>query len=165
MGGAQVLYCSLKYDFNWDKLNEEQRILFLETWPFAAKHHNKEKNTLDQWSIGDQRLGIEEVYKLQAAGIPGIDIEGVDGTMLTKMQDRGDRTNLTGIDLMEAKTVQIAVSDVGLLLLDEVDWMEDACTQELQQRLDEGWRILAVCPPNAQRRPDYILGRRKVRPE
>lgn len=23
------------------------------------------------------------------------------------------------------------------------------------------WRILAVCPPNAQRRPDYILSRRK----
>ena len=26
-------------------------------------------------------------------------------------------------------------------------------------RLDDGWRILAICPPNSQRRPDYILGR------
>lgn len=35
---------------------------------------------------------------------------------------------------------------------------EDFCTDELQVRLNEGWRILACCV-QAQRRPDYILGR------
>ncbi|AHH02917.1 hypothetical protein PPGF8SP_0058 [Pseudomonas phage SPM-1] len=35
---------------------------------------------------------------------------------------------------------------------------EDCCTDELQNALDAGWRLLAVCPQEA-RRPDYILGR------
>lgn len=55
--------------------------------------------------------------------------------------------------------VQISIPNLALLLIDEVTWLEDACTQDLQSHLDDKWRILAVCPPNSQRRPDYILGR------
>lgn len=57
--------------------------------------------------------------------------------------------------------LHIAIPNIGLLAIDEVTWVEDACTQSLQRKLDDGWRILAVCPPNGQRRPDYILGRTK----
>jgi hypothetical protein len=57
--------------------------------------------------------------------------------------------------------IQIQVPNIGLLAIDEVEVLEDVCTYELQGRLDQGWRILAVCPPNAQRRPDYIIGRTK----
>lgn len=35
---------------------------------------------------------------------------------------------------------------------------EDFCTDALQERLNDGWRILACCI-QAQRRPDYVLGR------
>jgi hypothetical protein len=35
----------------------------------------------------------------------------------------------------------------------------DLCTEELQTKLDEGWRIVAVCVQPNQRRPDYILGK------
>lgn len=35
---------------------------------------------------------------------------------------------------------------------------EDYCTDALQERLSEGWRIIAVCPQE-QRRPDYVLGK------
>lgn len=55
--------------------------------------------------------------------------------------------------------IQIAIPAIGLLAMDEVMNLDDACTDELQLRLKEGWRIIAVCPPDAQRRPDYILGR------
>jgi hypothetical protein len=37
--------------------------------------------------------------------------------------------------------------------------LNDACTDELRRHLDDGWRIVCVCPPLNQRRPDYILGR------
>lgn len=56
-------------------------------------------------------------------------------------------------------TVHVHIPNIGLLSMNEVDWLEDACTEELQCRLDEGWRILAVCPPDSVRRPTYILGR------
>lgn len=36
---------------------------------------------------------------------------------------------------------------------------EDICTDTLQSKLHEGWRILAVCVQPDQRRPDYILGK------
>lgn len=48
----------------------------------------------------------------------------------------------------------------NLLNVNETLLMEDACTDALQENLENGWRIIAVCP-QPQRRPDYVLGRRK----
>ena len=48
----------------------------------------------------------------------------------------------------------------NLLNVNETLLMEDACTDALQENLDDGWRIIAVCP-QPQRRPDYVLGRKK----
>lgn len=90
---------------------------------------------------------------------------GTANTMLVKLQDKMESLGLRTTDLENALkndcVVQVHIPDVGLLLIDEVDYMDDACTSQLQDCLNEGWRILAVCPPNAKRRPDYILGRRK----
>lgn len=55
--------------------------------------------------------------------------------------------------------INIALPNIGLLSINEVTWLEDACTEALQNELDKGWRILAVCPPNGTRRPTYIIGR------
>ncbi|MGU3661066.1 hypothetical protein [Methylobacterium fujisawaense] len=57
--------------------------------------------------------------------------------------------------------IQIAIPNLLLFAVDEVKLLEDACTDLLQSHLDEGWRILAICPPPAQRRPDYIIGRQR----
>lgn len=59
--------------------------------------------------------------------------------------------------------VYVQIPHIGLLAIDEVQLEEDCCTDVLQRRLNEGWRILCICPPNAARRPDYILGRTKER--
>jgi len=48
----------------------------------------------------------------------------------------------------------------NLLNVNETLLMEDACTNALQENLENGWRIIAVCP-QPQRRPDYVLGRKK----
>jgi hypothetical protein len=57
--------------------------------------------------------------------------------------------------------VYVQIPHIGLLTMNEVKLLENACTDALQDVLDDGWRILCVCPPNAARRPDYILGRTK----
>lgn len=59
-------------------------------------------------------------------------------------------------------TVQVQIPHIGLLAMDEVQVLEDCCTDVLQKNLDFGWRILCVCPPNAARRPDYIMGRTRA---
>lgn len=47
----------------------------------------------------------------------------------------------------------------ALSTFNELMLAEDKCSDELQAHLDDGWRIIAVCPQPNQRRPDYILGR------
>ena len=60
-----------------------------------------------------------------------------------------------------ASIVHVHVPNIGLILIDDVTNLDDACTDHLQSYLDKGWRILAICPSNGQRRTDYILGRTK----
>lgn len=43
--------------------------------------------------------------------------------------------------------------------VNEICLKEDCCSDVLQDHLNSGWRIMAVCPQPDQRRPDYILGR------
>lgn len=57
--------------------------------------------------------------------------------------------------------LQVAIPNTLLWEVNEVLLKEDACTDAIQNLLDDGWRILAICPPACQRRPDYILGRQK----
>ncbi len=83
--------------------------------------------------------------------------------MLIKLQDRMRQLALQTDELVEATlkggAVQIHIPDMVLMSINEVTWLDDCCTETVQVELDKGWRILAICPPNAQRRPDYILGR------
>lgn len=85
--------------------------------------------------------------------------------MFVRLQDRIEALELkkedTAGQLTNGAAVHIHIPDHSLTKIDEVMAMEDACTDELQGYLDKDWRILAICPPNAKRRPDYILGRRR----
>lgn len=158
-----MLYADLSWENRIEKLTPEQFLVFRENWPGLKKDVEQK----DAHVYSRQRITLEEAHAIQQAGIK-LEIEGVDGTMLTKMQDRGkswplfgDGRNAQPSDLVSGQAVQITIPDMALLMLDEVTWLDDACTEEVQRHLDEGWRILAVCPPNAQRRPDYIFGRKK----
>lgn len=55
--------------------------------------------------------------------------------------------------------VNVAVPGLGLLAMVRVMLASDCCTDDLNEHLQDGWRILAICPQPDQRRPDYILGK------
>lgn len=103
---------------------------------------------------------------------PLIDLE-TDGRLLTELGFSFTIERFKGqINLVQqlapgvqgpAQIVHVHIPNVGLLSIDETLLLEDACTNELQRALDDGWRILCVCPPNNARRPDYILGRTRDR--
>lgn len=57
--------------------------------------------------------------------------------------------------------VQVVVPGFALMQVSEVLVRTDYCTDMLQEDLNEGWKILAICPQPDQRRPDYIIGRTK----
>lgn len=68
------------------------------------------------------------------------------------------RTTAPAAPLRHNEMIQVPIPGLGLLAIRQTCVLEDACTDKLQDKLDEGWSILAVCPQEA-RRPDYILGR------
>jgi hypothetical protein len=71
----------------------------------------------------------------------------------------------TSKDQMLNEKVSVHVPGLGLMAIDEVEVREDCCTDQLQTKLDEGWRILAVCPQPDRRRPDYVIGRTRREPK
>lgn len=116
------------------------------------------------YDFGSFTITYREADELAALGLD-IHIKPMGSNMLIKLQDRmrdyyGD---ITPADLNSGAAVQIHIPDFSLMTITEVDYIEDACTDEVQRRLDDGWKLLAVCPPNAQRRPDYIFGRSRKR--
>jgi hypothetical protein len=67
--------------------------------------------------------------------------------------------SINAVALKEAMAVhQVHLPGNEMLRINEVHVEEDCCTDKLQERLKEGWRIVAVCP-QPSRRPDYVLGR------
>jgi hypothetical protein len=46
-----------------------------------------------------------------------------------------------------------------LLTINEVFVLNDACTERVQEEIQNGFRIIAICPQHGQRRPDYVMGR------
>lgn len=159
-----MIYAELRWESPIKEMTPEQFEVFRANWPGLRKDVEQDKCYVS----GTQRISLEEAAAIQDAGIK-LELTGVDGTMITKIKDNpakkwGHHDYPGGRDILDGTAVQITLPDVGLLVIDEVTWREDECTEEIQRMLDEGWRIIAVCPPNAQRRPDYILGRRKARP-
>ena len=141
-------------DTIWDSLDWEKVKKF---WPLAKE---EKPNDSWRWNSGPCRLSEEEVMGLMALGLTAEAVP-YPGAMITKMQDRAKweySAPVTPEALSSGAAIQIAIPDFCLLQIQTVTVIEDACTDYLQDLLDEGWRILAVCSPNAARRPDYILG-------
>lgn len=75
--------------------------------------------------------------------------------LIGKIEKFAERT----ANLQYNERVEVHTPGMGLMLFNTVMLAEDACSDQLQTHLDEGWKIIAACPQPNQRRPDYILGR------
>ena len=103
----------------------------------------------DTWSIPSELfIDFADIPKVVALGI-GLVVTKIKGTVEVDQYRLGEVTH----------PIQVHVPNIGLFYIKDVIVEEDCCTLDLQKRLDSGWHILCVCPPNSQRRPDYILRR------
>ena len=151
--------CDLPYNHKWEDLD----------WEEVKKYHPlaEEEKPSSRYASNicgtAVRLTDQEISGLAILGFT-FEVVPYPGAMITKMaSDKNGRQEWDNapspMDLRDGRAVQITIPDMALMYIKEVTWLEDACTEDLQAHLDDGWRLLAVCPPNAQRRPDYILGR------
>lgn len=146
------------YGAEWKGITEEQWAELREVLPALEE---KKPDYCYRAYVADHE-GIRRMAKI------GLTIELAeprdDSLMLVRLQNRIEALELkkddTAGQIASGAAVHIHIPDQALLKIDEVCHLDDCCTNELQGYLNKGWRILAVCPPNAQRRPDYILGKR-----
>jgi hypothetical protein len=131
---------------DWHTLREAVPTLGLGEWP-------EDQDKPPDWYRYHQEIAIWAPTDMPMLAKFGIkyNVERIKNTMAVAHNDgAGNITNLN-----------FALPNIGLLSISEVTWLDDACTEEVQHKLEDGWRIIAVCPPNGARRPDYIFGRTK----
>jgi hypothetical protein len=146
-------YGSEQESMDWDA--------FEKLWPGEVQR-NEGIGSVGWTERGPFRMTSAEIEALLLTGAH-LSLTPYKNTMFVPISDspplnRGDIAK----EAARGNVTNTHIPNVGLLAIDEVIWLENACTELLQEALDTGWRILAVCPPNAQRRPDYILGRSKA---
>ncbi len=137
-------------------------------WSDEDKNHEDAKILLDAYYIGGNlnivplhrllELDLNISFKIQNK-IKEIPEYNIEETILHKLLKLESKLNHFDENMQFNTKVGVHISDLGMLNVRHVTWLEDACTRELQRHLDEGWRILAVCPQPNSRRPDYVLGR------
>lgn len=144
-----------------------------EPWKSVLANPEKQATVREILQIPDEKkldhvygphwLNYDDMMALNKMGVPfDIDRDELATKTATMVQTLSQKFGapIDGTPELAGKHItQIAIPDLGLLTINEVMHLNDCCTDNLRDHLKEGWRILAVCPPIAQRRPDYILGR------
>lgn len=65
----------------------------------------------------------------------------------------------TGSNLFNNR-LEVHQPNMPLFTYNDYTYITDCCTEKLQTDfIDQGYRVVAICPQPDQRRPDYILGR------
>lgn len=118
---------------------------------------------------GDQLLNmisrkIEYTMKHEA------NIKQEPATLIDALQKALDKINNLSVPFYDSapnfnEKVEVHVPGNLLMTFNQSMLLSDSCTDALQDQLNAGWRVIAVCPQPDQRRPDYILGRYNPDPE
>lgn len=114
------------------------------------------QNDLDKWDNGWRRFEhgsmVEIPIEVLSYYLP-CEVDAIHHSIpLNQMQQRTDAP-------LNARA-QVITPGHALQDYDQVYVEVDCCTDRLQDLLNEGWRLLAICVQPDQRRPDYVLGRR-----
>lgn len=98
-----------------------------------------------------------EVKIVKQADIP--DTGSTSDRMMTMITKLEALMLLPGTDASFNSKCEVHMPGNAMLQFNETMLLEDCCTDQLQETLDKGWRIIAAQPQPDARRPDYILGR------
>jgi hypothetical protein len=140
------------YEFMSEKTKEKDLLIYQKLHPqiFGMA---KDPEKFERWKtyVGDMDLLMSVFDEVAVRGIMNKDdIMGAINKLTHRLINHSK--------IFNAKCA-VHVPGNSLLEINETLLLENACTDFLQQHLDDGWRIIAACPQPNQRRPDYVLGR------
>lgn len=111
------------------------------------------------WASDEVVMDIDDVGSLPERVVPFIKLKPIKRLRFSPGVGDLQRAGAEVAREIVNNTYQVHLPGSDLMTIQEVEWMENACTEELQSMLNSGWRILAVCPQPGSRRPDYVLGK------
>jgi hypothetical protein len=147
----------------WDtkRLEDLDIEKFRALWPDAPEMEPDQE--LDSWLYTFSDTAIIPAGNIQELLNMGVKVElaATTGNMFIKRLN--DLFSDRGYGMLEhaqnGNVMQVHIPNEYLYRINEVEVLDDCCTDRLREYLDDGWRIICVCPPNSQRRPDYVIGR------
>ncbi len=135
----------------------EKQLLALETVGVKETEDRRAIVTADQ-AMELMQLGYTTGYELTRAQLVYEAPDQVGPAIETFLDKVTEKLFSVAQESFNQRCQQQQPGD-SLLRISETMLLEDACTDALQEKLSEGWRIIAAQPQPDQRRPDYILGR------
>lgn len=144
---------------------EEDKIKF-ENW---AKKIISRVHTGDPvWTLSDKmKWGLDNYYSFDGTILLEDIVDCPLAVTIEHVVDRSLTRAKPFVRELTRRHKEVAVNDRtnvavmqehNLMRIDKVKIETNCCTDRLQDLLDDGWRILAICVQPNQRRPDYVLG-------
>ena len=99
--------------------------------------------------IYDVSMGVRSLDEMK---------ESIESLKINDLVDKLNKVKLIQDSNHLNEKCNVHIHDIGMLTMTKTKLIVDGCTELLQRHLNEGWRIIAICPQPDQRRPDYILG-------
>lgn len=138
----------------------------LDVIPFFEQH-GRMKEAMDPNHFHAEYVGHIDLVPVEVLQSKGVEIEfyknahpdSMSSTLLA-MMDKFSSKDFSELKAPASGVINIHLPSPELSFFNQIDFEEDSCTNEIQRRLDDGWRIVACIPRPGQRRPDYILGRK-----
>lgn len=168
----RIFAIKLGYIHNWDDESKAKlpllmaaRKAILDKIGINYAHHSESAlRSAPEFVVSDDQLMSLMLEKQEPEIISEV---GIGTDKLHRTVERLDAILAKAAQMFESNSressfnekVEVHVPGAALMMVNSTMLMEDSCSDELQDALDKGWRIIAACPQPNSRRPDYILGR------
>lgn len=127
----------------------------------------KRGSSIEEWHTGKYKWAsiddeVADMDDVESIGLPDDAVTYKPMPRLTLPQKIHDVLNSKECGETRAlapRMVQIHLPGHDLPAMMCVTNLDNVCTNEVDEYLKQGWRILAILPQPNNRRPDYILGR------
>ncbi len=140
---------NIRFDYGVKPTEDQHRMMNSSNHP--SREFKLQNDGCLDWGCQNACMTLNDALSI---GLPFV-IESRTGTQRFDIEQFKQRDTAP---VNERCNVIVAGSSVVEFV--EVAAHTNLCTDELQQHLREGWRILAICVQPDQRRPDYILGKK-----
>jgi hypothetical protein len=121
-------------------------------------------NVSPYYGTSSMVVSLEELHKsfevVDLIRVVDVDVENVFDIDIEALADKIS-SSIIGktTENIYNQRLEIHQPNSPLFMYNEYKVLTDCCTEYLQEEIDNGWRVVSVCPQPDQRRPDYVVAK------